>query len=61
MGKERLHLPKLVVDGCNRIAYRDRIQWSMRMRGLGDHLTHKAVTRSYLDAGDIGRVSPTQQ
>src|SRR5258707_871166 len=61
MGKERLHLPKLVVDRSNWIAYRDRIQWSMKMRGLGDHLTHKAVIRSYLDAGDISRVSLIHQ
>src|SRR5260370_14531279 len=61
MGEDRLHLPKLVADSANWITYCDRIQWSMKMRGLGDHLTSKAVTKLYTNAGDIGGVSPAQR
>src|SRR5258708_15941173 len=61
MGEDRLHLPKLAAKGVNWIMYHDRIQWSLKMRGLGDHLTSKAVTKSYTNAGDIGRVSPAQR
>ncbi|KAI0000157.1 hypothetical protein BJV74DRAFT_718038, partial [Russula compacta] len=61
MGEEWLHLPKLAGDGTNWIVYCDCIEWSMKIRGLGDHLTHKATTRSYPDAGDIGGLSATQQ
>ena len=61
MGKEQLHLPKLISNGTNWIAYRDRMEWSLKMRGLGDHLTHKATTISYFDAGQIGRFSPAQR
>ncbi len=31
------------------------------MRGLGDHLTSKAVTKSYTNAGDIDSLTPTQR
>jgi hypothetical protein len=37
------------------------MQWTMKMRGLGDHLTNTATTKSYIDAGDIGGLSPAQR
>ncbi|KAH9994357.1 hypothetical protein BJV74DRAFT_770395, partial [Russula compacta] len=61
MGKEWLHLPKLASDGSNWITYHNRIEWSIKMRGLGDHLMHKAITKSYLNASDIGGFTPDQQ
>ena len=61
MSKEKLHLPKLVEDDSNWIMYHDRMQWTMKMRGLGDHLTDTAVTKSYTDAGDVGGLTPTQR
>ena len=60
MGEEKLHLPKLAEDGSNWITYRDRMKWSMKMRGLSDHLTNTATTKSYIDEGDVGGLSPSQ-
>ena len=37
------------------------MEWSLKMRGLGDHLTHKATMILYFDAGQIGRFSLAQQ
>jgi hypothetical protein len=61
MNKEKLHLPKLAEDGSNWITYRNRMQWTMKMRGLGDHLTNTAITKSYEDAGDVSGPSPPQR
>ena len=61
MGEERLHLPKLAADGLNWIMYRDRIQWSFKMRGLGSHLINDSIPDEDLEAGDIGGLTPTQR
>ena len=61
MGKEWLCLPKLISNGTNWIAYHDCMEWSLKMRGLGDHLTHKATTILYFNTSQIGRFSPAQQ
>jgi transposase InsO family protein len=60
-GDFTLHLPKLAADGSNWITYRDRIKWTITMRGLNDHLTHDSVTKHYKDAGDIGGLKPEQR
>jgi transposase InsO family protein len=61
MNEEKLHLPKLAEDGSNWITYRNRMQWTMKMRGLGDHLTNTAKTKSYDEAGEVGGLSPDQR
>jgi hypothetical protein len=30
------------------------MQWTMKLRGLGYHLTHTATTKSYRGTGDVG-------
>ena len=60
MGKEGLCLPKLISDSTNWIAYCDHMEWSLKIRGLGDHLTHKATIILYFDAGQIGGFSLAQ-
>ena len=49
---------KLQPDGSNWVTYRDRMIWSLRSRGLLEHLTNTAVTTTYLDIGDINHVTP---
>src|SRR5258708_13091328 len=49
----KFRLPKLAVDGCNWVTYRNYINWLMEMRGLGDHLTDATVTQSCNDATEI--------
>jgi len=61
MGEEKLHLPKLASDGSNWITYRDHIQWSFKMRGLGNHLISNSILDEDLEAGDIGGYTPTQR
>src|SRR5713226_4275496 len=61
MGEEKLHLPKLALDGSNWITYCDRIQWSFKMRGLGNHLISNSIPDEDLEAGDIGGYTPTQR
>jgi transposase InsO family protein len=61
MSEERIHLPKLAEDGSNWIIYRNRITWTMNMRGLGDHLTSEKITKAYTDAGTVGRLSADQR
>jgi gag-polypeptide of LTR copia-type len=61
MSEEKLHLPKLADDGSNWITYRDRMQWVMKMRGLGDHLTSDSVTQAYHDAGEVAGLKPAQR
>jgi len=60
-GDFTLHLPKLDADGSNWITYRDRIKWTITMRGLGDHLTNDTITDTYKNAGDIGTLKPEQR
>ena len=60
-GDFTLHLPKLAADGSNWITYRDRIKWTITMRGLGDHLTDDSITQKYKDAGDIGGLKAEQR
>jgi hypothetical protein len=61
-GDFTLHLlPKLAADGSNWISYRDRIKWTITMRGLGDHLTDDTITQNYVSAGDIGGLKPEQR
>ena len=61
MSEERVHLTKLAEDGSNWITYRNRIKWTMNMRGLGDHLTSETTTKPYKDAGDIGGLTAEQR
>jgi hypothetical protein len=58
MSEEKLHLPKLAEDGSNWITYRNHMQWTMKMRGLSDHLTNTATTKMYTD---VGGLSPDQR
>src|SRR6266852_6517620 len=60
-GDFTLHLPKLAADGSNWITYRNRIKWTITMRGLGDHLTDTKITTKYIDAGDISGLKPEQR
>ncbi len=61
MGEEKLHLPKLASDGSNWITYRNCIQWSFKMRGLGNHLISNSILDEDLEAGDIGGYTPAQR
>src|SRR5713226_5548233 len=61
MGEEKLHLPKLASDGSNWITYRDHIQWSFKMRGLGNHLISNSILDEDLEAGDISGYTHTQR
>jgi transposase InsO family protein len=56
-----MYLPKLAADGSNWITYRDRINWTITMRGLSDHLTDDSMTQKYKDAGDIGGLKSEQR
>lgn len=60
MSKERAHLPQLAEDGSNWIIYRNRIKWTMNMRGLGDLLTSETITKAYTDAGTVGALTADQ-
>jgi len=40
---------------------RNRIQWTMKMRGLGDQLTSEKITKAYTDEGDVGGLKPDQR
>ena len=60
-GDFTLHLPKLAADGSNWITYRDRIKWTITMRGLGDHLTDNTITAKYTSAGEIGGLKAEQR
>ena len=60
MNEEKLHLPKLVEDGSNWIMYQNCMQWTMKMRGLGDHLMDTAITKPYKDVSDISGLTPDQ-
>ena len=59
--KFKLHLPKLDADGSNWITYRDRMQWIVKMRGLGAHLMHATISPDYTKAGDVGGLKPAQR
>src|SRR5258708_9503436 len=61
MGEEKLHLPKLASDGSNWITYRDCIQWSFKMRGLGSHLISDSIPDEDLEEGDISGFTPAQR
>lgn len=60
MSEEKPNLPKLAESCSNWIMYHNRVQWMMKMRGLGGHLMQTATTKSYFNAGDVGRLSPSQ-
>jgi hypothetical protein len=54
----KLHVEKLVADGSNWVTYRDRMMWSLRSRGLSEHLTSTTVTAAYIALGDINNRTP---
>ena len=54
----KLHVEKLVADGTNWVSYRDRMIWSLRSRGLMDHLTNDTITNAYITLGDINNRTP---
>ena len=60
MNKEKLHLPKLAEDGFNWITYQNHMHWTMKMRGLGDHLMNTSITKPYKDTGNVGELTPDQ-
>src|SRR5258707_9547205 len=61
MGEEKLHLPKLASDGSNWITYRNHIQWSFKMRGLGNYLISDSIPDEDLKEGDISGFTPAQR
>lgn len=61
MSEEKLHLPKLLEDGFNWIIYHDRMQWTMKMKGLGNHLMNIAVMKLYHNTGNVSGLIPAQQ
>jgi gag-polypeptide of LTR copia-type len=61
MSEEKVYLPKLAEDGSNWVTYRNRMQWTMKMRGLADHLMNASTSKAYTDAGDVGGLKPDQQ
>ena len=57
----RINVPKLSADGSNWVIYRDRMDWAMSSRDLGDHLTNDTMPAAYGLAGTIGGVTaPTR-
>jgi LTR polyprotein gag-polypeptide-like protein len=61
MGKDRLYLPKLMANSVNWITYHNRIQWSIKMRDLGNHLIYKTVMTVYQNTSNISGVFPAQR
>ena len=61
MSEDKLYLPKLAEDGSNWITYHDRMEWAMKMRGLGDHLTNASVSSKYTNDGVIATLTPSQR
>ena len=61
MGEEKLHLPKLASDSSNWITYCNHIQWSFKMRGLGNHLISDSILDEDLEEGDISGYTPAQR
>ena len=61
MSEEKVYLSKLAEDGSNWVTYHNHMQWTMKMRGLCDHLMNATTSKSYTDAGDVGGLNPAQQ
>ena len=54
----KISITKLVADGSNWVTYRDRMLWAVDSRDLSQHLTSASMTQTYIDAGNIGTLTP---
>jgi len=58
MGDEsKIVVKKLLSDGSNWVTYHDRMTWSLRSRGLLDHLNHTTITARYVAIGNINNIT----
>ena len=49
---------KLLTDGSNWVIYRDCMIWSLRSRGLQNHLMRMMTSPAYIAMGDINNMTP---
>jgi hypothetical protein len=58
MSENHITLTKLALNGHNWVSYRNHIEWVFNTCQWSQHLTEASVTQEYLNAGDIGGVTP---
>ena len=55
------NIPKLAADGSNWVIYCDCLLWVLDTTAHTNHLVHSSTPTSYITAGDIGGLMPSQQ
>ena len=55
------NIPKLAADGSNWVIYCDCLLWVLDTTAHTDHLAHSTIPTSYITAGDIRGLTPSQQ
>ena len=55
------NIPKLAADGSNWVIYRDCLLWVLDTTAHTNHLAHSSTPTSYITAGDIGGLMPSEQ
>ena len=55
------NIPKLAADGSNWVIYCDYLLWVLDTTAHTDHLAHSSTPTSYITAGDIGGLTPSQR
>jgi hypothetical protein len=58
INETKVTVEKLVSDGSNWVTYRDRMMWTLRSRGLLEHLTNTTVTATYQAIGTVKNMTP---
>ena len=55
------NIPKLAANGSNWVIYHNRLLWVLDTTAHTDHLMHSSTPTSYITAGDIGGLTPSQR
>ena len=54
------NIPKLAADSSNWVIYCDHLLWVLDTTAHTSHLVHSTIPTSYITAGDIGGLMPSQ-
>jgi hypothetical protein len=59
--EQKVHLPKLTIEGDNWVMYQDRLLWTMKQFNIKDHIANNSPSAAYTAKGTVGSLAPADR
>jgi hypothetical protein len=59
--EQKVHLPKLDIEGNNWVMYQDCLLWTMKQFSMKDHIVNDSPPAAYTAKGIVGCLTPTDR